>query len=97
MEIIQISLSLIIKSLVLSARWACLSRRSQLFNTQSDEDLQSLIKAMNDMIEKQEVELELLRKQVKKSNTKPRYKFREKLMVLWYMEYFDVPRCQISK
>jgi hypothetical protein len=38
-----------------------------------------------------------LRKQVHKSKKKPRYTLKERLQVIWYLEYFHIPRRQVKK
>ncbi len=44
-----------------------------------------------------ETELEILRKQGRDKNHKPRYSIRERLWILWYKEYFQISTREMTK
>ena len=97
MDVLTAAIPLLLKALWLSSRWAGILRVHALKRVARDNDPESEILFLRDRIAQLEVELELARGQRRKRGSKPRYTVRERLLVLWYMEYFQVPRRQVTK
>jgi putative transposase len=52
---------------------------------------------LKDRIYQLEMQLSILRKQLNKKGKNPRYTVREKLLILWHMEAFQIPRRKVSR
>jgi transposase InsO family protein len=98
MDGIQAAISLILKSLLLSAQWAGTVRMRQMRNLAGEENNRTIeIQFLRDRIFQLETELEICRKHGKDTNRKPRYTLRERWLILWYKEYFRVSTREITK
>ncbi len=87
MDVIQAAIPLILKTLVLSARWAGITRFKQMINLAEEENNPEVENQfLRNRIFQLETELKILRKQGRDKNQKPRYSLRERLWILWYKE-----------
>jgi transposase InsO family protein len=98
MEVISAAIPLILKSLWLSAKWAGLARVKAIkFILNHGGQTAAEVVFLRDRVAQLETELALARRQAEKTGEKPRYTLHERLLVLWYLEYFQVPKRQIKK
>ena len=95
MTFVETAIPLILKALWLSARWAGILRVYALKNAARRGDPQAEILFLRDRVAQLEVELDHRRRD--KSGDKSRYSLKERLLVLWLMEYFQVPRRHVTK
>ena len=97
-KILTVAIALIVKATVLAARWAGMLRRRGLeeaLSTLGDTEDKELI-VLRDRIEQLQSEVEILQKQLRKLGKKPRYNIRERLLVIFHLEYFQIPRRQVT-
>jgi transposase InsO family protein len=98
MEVFSTAIPLILKSLWLSAKWAGIARVKALKAVIADGDeIAAEILHLRDRVAQLEPELDLIRRQAVKAGRKSRYTLKERLLVLWYLEYFQVPKRQVKK
>ena len=96
-DILKVAIPLILKALWLSARWAGVARARALQKTAKSGDPTAEIRFLHDRIAELEAALALARIHGKRPGAKPRYTVKERLLVIWYMEYFQAPRRQVMK
>ncbi len=96
-DILTAAIPLILKTLWLSAHWAGLARKHALKQIARDQDLRAEIMFLRDRVAELETALTLTRLHGRKPGVKPRYTAKERLLVLWYLEYFQVPRRHVNK
>ena len=96
MDILKVAIPLILKALWLSARWAGVARARALQKTAKSGDPTAEIRFLDDRIAELETALALARIHGKKPGAKPRYTVKGRLLVIWYMEYFQAPRRQVK-
>lgn len=89
---------LLVKTTLLAARWAGTTRREALgaIASRAPNDKSTEITFLRDRIEQLELQVGILRKHIGKHARSPRYSVAERLHVLWYMEYFQIPRRKVS-
>ncbi len=98
MEVLSAAIPLILKSLWLSAKWAGIARMKALKGVISHgEEILAEVLFLRDRVAQLETELTLIRIQAERTGRKPRYTLKERLLVLWYLEYFQVPKRQVKK
>jgi hypothetical protein len=101
MEVIQVAASLIVKSVVLSARWAGQRRRLYLQRTSLGLDevaqLRAEVAALRDENRRLEFENGLLRSRLRKAHSrKPHYTPIQRLQILWHIAYYGIPRKRVK-
>ena len=52
---------------------------------------------LRDRVYQLEMQVSILQKHLHKKGKKPRYEVREKLLILWQMETFQIPRRKVSR
>jgi hypothetical protein len=52
---------------------------------------------LKDRLYQLEMQVSILQKHLHKQGTKPRYEVRERLLILWHMEAFQIPRRKVSR
>jgi len=52
---------------------------------------------LKDRVYQLEMQVSILQKHLHKKGTKPRYEVREKLLIFWHMEAFQIPRRKVSR
>jgi len=98
MEVLSAAIPLILKSLWLSAKWAGIARIKALKGVLSHgEEILAEVLFLRDRVAQLETELTLIRIQADRTGRKPRYTVKERLLVLWYLEYFQIPKRQVKK
>ena len=98
-EIIAYAVSMIMKAALLGASWAGKSRRHGLESIAKlpiDEKDKEIF-FLRDRIYQLETRIKIFQKQVYSSSSKTRYPLKERLFILWHMEYFQIPRRQLKK
>ena len=52
---------------------------------------------LRDKVDQLKMHVSILQKRIKKKEKNPRYTLREKLLILWHMETFQIPRCRVTE
>ncbi len=90
---------MILKAALLAAAWAGKNRRHGMESIAkmpiSEKDKELLF--LRDRIYQLETRLRILQKQYQSTFYKPRYSLKERLFILWHMEYFQIPRRHVTK
>ena len=98
-EIIVYAVTMILKGALLAAAWAGKIRRHGLESIVnmpiSEKDKEILF--LRDRIYQLETRLSIFQKQYQSTSSKPRYSLKERLFILWHMEYFQIPRRKVTK
>ncbi len=93
-DITNFAVSLIIKAVVIAARFSGKVRKRSLKRLAAMEvdakDKEIIF--LRDMVEQLQMQVSILQKGIKKKQKNPRYTLREKLFILWQMETFQIPR-----
>jgi len=99
LEIVNATVSLLIKAALLAARFSGRVRRRSLKRLAAmDTDAKAReILFLKDLIYQLEMQVSILQKRLHKKGKKPRYEVRERLLILWHMEAFQIPRRKVSR
>jgi len=99
LDIITHAVSLIVKAALLAARFSGRARKRSLKRLAAmDIDTKAReILFLNDRVYQLEMQVSILQKHLHKKGTKPRYSVREKLLILWHVEAFQIPRRKVSR
>jgi hypothetical protein len=98
-EIITYAVSMILKAALLAASWAGKARKhglesiAQLPINERDKEILFL----HDRIYQLESGIKIFQKHIPSSSSKTRYTLKERLFILWHMEYFQIPRRHVTK
>jgi transposase len=97
-DILATATSLFIKSTILAARWAGTSRHKALESiaAMSIPEKAKEIVFVRNRVEQLELQVQILRKNAGKKAKSPRYTIAERLHVIWFVEYFQIPRRRAS-
>ncbi len=98
-EIIVYAVSMILKAALLSAIWVGKARRRELesiSNMPIDEKDKEIF-FLRDRIYQLETRIKIFQKHIPSSSGKARYNLKERLFILWHMEYFQIPKRHITK
>ena len=98
-EIILYAVSMILKAAWLAAAWAGKIRRHGMESISKmplDEKDKEIFFLWNRILQL-ETRLRIFQKQYQSTSSKPRYSLKERLFILWHMEYFQIPRRQVTK
>ena len=98
-DITNFAVSLIIKAVVIAARFSGRVRKrslKRLAAMEADAKDKEII-FLRDMVEQLQKQLSIIQKGIKKKQKNPRYTLREKLFILWQMETFQIPRRRVTE
>lgn len=97
-ETVITTASLFIKATILAARWAGAARKRALSSIASmsvDEKCKEIF-FLHDRVEQLEMQVNILQKHANKRARSPRYTISERLHVIWFVEYFQIPRRKVT-
>ncbi|MCP4167191.1 MAG: helix-turn-helix domain-containing protein, partial [Chloroflexi bacterium] len=98
-DTIIFAVSLILKAAIVAAKYSgrvrkrSLKRLAAMDIDEKDKEILFLI----DKVYQLNTQISILLKRVKKHQNKPRYTIRERLLILWHMETFQIPRRKIAR
>jgi len=97
LDIITYAVSLIVKAALLAARFSGRVRKRSLKRLAAmDADAKTKeILFLKDKVCQLKMQVSILQKQLNKRGKNPRYTVHERLLVLWHMEAFQIPRRQV--
>jgi transposase InsO family protein len=101
MEVFSASVVLIIRALVVSARWAGRRRRFTLEQmTAAAEasrvaEVEARVASLEDTLELQQAHIEVLESRLGEERPRKPYPLMERLRIIWLMEYFQIPQRQL--
>ena len=99
LDITNFAVSLIIKAVVIAARFSGKVRKRSLKRLAAMEvdakDKEIIF--LRDMVEQLQMQVSILQKGIKKKQKNPRYTLREKLFILWQMETYQIPRRRVTE
>ncbi len=97
MEVFPASIALVIRALVVSARWAGRARRLALEQTTVAADanreaaLEARVVVLEDMVEQRDAHIEVLESRLGQERSRKPYPLMERLRIIWLMQYFQIP------
>jgi len=98
-DTITFAVSLILRAAIVAAKYSgrvrkrSLKRLAAMDIDEKDKEILFLI----DKIYQLDTQVSILLKRIEKHQKKPRYTLRERLLILWHMETFQIPRRKIAK
>jgi len=101
-EIYEASVSLMVRALVLSARWAARSRRLSLERACARAEagrvaeLEARVMVLEDAVAFRDARLEVLEKRLGEERPRRPYPLVERLRILWLMEYYQIPKRRVK-
>jgi len=99
MDPFQTAVTLIIKSMVISARWAAASRLLGLRQAASrpgrEAEFEARIQALEDKLAQRDATIALLRKRLGQVKSRRPYTLGQRLRILWLIEYFRIPKRRV--
>jgi putative transposase len=101
-EIYQASVSLVVRAMVVSARWAARSRRLGLEGACGRAEagrvaqLEARVTVLEDAVAFRDARLEVLEKRLGEERPRRPYPLMERLRILWLMEYYQVPKRRVK-
>jgi transposase len=98
-EILSAVVSLLIRAALLAARFSGRVRQrslTRLAHRDTDAKAKEIL-FLKDRVYQLEMQVSILQKHLHKKRTKPRYEVRERLLILWHIEAFQVPRRKVSR
>jgi len=101
-EIYEASVSLIVRAMVVSARWAARSRRLGLEGACARAEagrvaqLEARVTVLEDAVAFRDARLEVLEKRLGEERPRRPYPLMERLRILWLMEYYQVPKRRVK-
>jgi len=98
-EIIVYAVSIILKAALLAADWAGKSRKrglESIVKMSLGEKCKDII-FLRDRIYQLETQIHIFQKQAHSLSGKPRYNLKDRLFILWHMEYFQIPKRHVTK
>ena len=98
-EIIAYAVSMILKATVLAAAWSGKARKRGLESIakMAIDEQEKEILFLRDRIYQLETRIKIFQKRFQSSSSRTRYSQKEKLFILWHLEYFQIPRRHVSK
>ena len=103
MEIYEASLSLMVRAMVVSARWAARSRRLFLERACAGgeagrvAELEARVVMLEDAVAFRDARLEVLEKRLGEQRPRRPYPLMERLRILWLVQYYQVPRRRVKE
>jgi putative transposase len=97
--ILNTAVSLLIRAVLLAARFSGRVRRRSLKRLATmDADAKGReILSLKDRVYQLEMQVSILQKHLRKKGRKPRYEVREKLLILWHIEAFQIPMRKVFR
>jgi transposase InsO family protein len=102
MEVFPASVALIVRALVVSARWAGRSRQTTLeemtaaAKTSRVAELEARVVALEDTVELRDAHIEVLESRLGEKRPRKPYPLMERLRIIWLMEYFQIPHRRLE-
>jgi transposase InsO family protein/transposase-like protein len=102
-EIYEASVSLMVRAMVISARWAARSRSLALEGACARaeagrvEKLEARVLALEDALAFRDARLEVLEKRLGEERPRRPYPLMERLRILWLMEYYQIPKRRVKE
>ena len=102
MEIYEASVSLMVRAMVVSARWAARSRRLSLERVCARAEagrvaqLETRVMVLEDAVAFRDARLEVLEKRLGEERPRRPYPLVERLRILWLMEYYQIPKRRVK-
>ena len=92
------AVSLMVKATIYSAQWAAAGRKRALakLSAMTDREKEREIPLLRERIAQHEQLIAILQRQIQDRGKKHRFQIRERLAILWCLEYFEVPRCKVQ-
>jgi len=99
LDVLNTAVSLLIRAALLAARFSGRVRRRSLKRLAAmDTDAKAReILFLKDRVYQLEMQLGILQQHLHKKDKKPRYDMRERLLILWHMEAFQISRRKVSR
>jgi DNA invertase Pin-like site-specific DNA recombinase len=99
LDALDTAVFLLIRAVLLAARFSGRVRRRSLKRLVAmDTDAKAKeILFLKDRVYQLEMRVSILQKHLRKKGRKPRYSVRERLLILWHMEAFEIPRRKVSR
>ncbi len=99
LDIITYAVSLIIKAVIMAARFSGRVRKRSLKRLAAmDADTKDKeILFLKDKVYQLEMQVSILQKRIQKRQKKPRYTLRERLFILWHIETFGIARRKVTE
>ncbi len=99
LDTLNTAVSLLIRAALLAVRYSGRVRRRSLERLASrDVDAKAKeILFLKDRVYQLEMQVSILQKHLGKKGKSPRYAVREKLLILWHLEAFQIPRRRVSR
>ena len=97
MEVFPAAVGLIVRALVVSARWAGRARRLALeqaaaaAHSSREAALEARVMVLEDMVEQRDAHISVLESRLGKERPRRRYPLMERLRIIWLMQYFQIP------
>jgi transposase InsO family protein len=98
-DVITHAVTLIIKAAIMAARFSARVRKRSLKRLAAmDADIKDKeIFLLKDKVYQLEMQVSILQKQFTKRGKSPRYTVRERLLILWHIEAFQIPRRRVTE
>jgi hypothetical protein len=99
LEILNTAVSLLVRAALLAACFSGRLRKRSLKRLAArDTDAQAKeILFLKDRVYQLEMQVSILQKHLHNKDKKPRYEVRERLLILWHVEAFQIPRRKVSR
>jgi len=99
LDILNATVSLLIRAALLAARFSGRVRKRSLkrLAAMDAEAKAREILFLTDRVYQLEMQLRILQKHLRKKGKKPRYEVRERLLILWHLQAFQIPRRKVSR
>jgi len=102
-EIYEASVSLMVRAMVVSARWAARSRRLSLERACARAEarrvaqLEARVMVLEDAVAFRDARLEVMERRLGEERPRRPYPLMERLRILWLMEYYGVPKRRVKE
>jgi len=102
-EIYEASVSLMVRAMVVSARWAarsrglCLERACASGEAGRVARLEARVMALEDAVAFRDARLEVMEKRLGEERPRRPYPLMERLRILWLMDYYQVPKRRVKE
>jgi transposase-like protein len=99
LDVLDTAVSLLVRAALLAARFSGRVRKRSLQRLAArDIDVNAReILFLKDRVYQLEMQVSILQRHLRKKGRKPRYSVRERLLILWHMEAFQIPRRKVSR
>ncbi len=97
MEVFPASVTLVIRALVVSARWAgrarclALERATAAADANREAALEARVMVLEAMLEQRDAHIEVLESRLGEARSRKPYPLMERLRIIWLMQYFGIP------